>query len=236
MTPLGDTSIKPQDASVAQRVRTKVQRSKSRFFRAGDFDGARTAVLRELSRLVNKGELHHVRRGLWWRGVQTPLGMTPPDNLALVRELVGDVGVGPASASAALALGLSTQHPARNILAVSTRPPSALPRTIELHDRSGRAGRVKQRLNWWEVALLEVLAAPRFVEADAEETVRTLANWLSSDHVRVDKLVKAAEGEAATVREGLRNVLARTGFAAEAQAVPPAASPLSARTRVLAVT
>jgi hypothetical protein len=64
-----------------------------------------------LAELTRRGELLHVRRGLYWRGRKTPLGMSPPSPEALAERLVGKHGVGPAGLSAAHRLRLSTQVP-----------------------------------------------------------------------------------------------------------------------------
>lgn len=99
--------------SAAGQVRRRALYSRNRFWRADDFAGSRAAVLRELSRLAADGKLLHVRRGLYWRGTETILGVSRPSSIQLVQELFGRDGVGPEEWSAALALGLTTQHPRR---------------------------------------------------------------------------------------------------------------------------
>jgi len=210
--------------TTAERVRRRVRGSVERFWSADDFaDVPHGAVLRALSRLAQDGELRHVRRSLYWRGRQTLLGMSPPSTQQLLSAVVGKDGVGPASISAALALGLSTQHPRRDIVAVPGRAPRSLPDRIDVRTRQGREGRVAARLNWWEVALLEVLADwSSVIEVPREEAIRELGNWLRSDRVRVDRLAQAARDESALVRVGLRGLLVSAGFDAQAQRIPRA--------------
>ncbi len=216
------TSATRSKASVADAVRRRVERSSGRFWCADDFSGSRAAVSRELSRLAHAGELHHIRRGLYWRGIKTMLGMTSPSPGQLVTELVGHNGVGPADWSAALALGLSTQHPRNSIIAVPTRPPAIAGR-IEFKDRRGREGRAANKLNWHEVAMLEVLADwPRLIELPREEAVIRLGQWLLSGKVRPAKLAKAAKGEPAVVRASLRGLFTANGLQAEAERIPDA--------------
>ena len=129
------------ERSTAAVVRGRVMRSSGKFVRPQDFAGPRGAVLREPSRRVEAGDLRHVRKGLYWRGQKTMLGMAPPAPLDLVQELVGVSGVGPAESSAALALGLSTQHPRRETFAVPVRPPTCADARVALKDRTGRKGR-----------------------------------------------------------------------------------------------
>lgn len=172
--------------------------------------------------MADAGKLRHIRRGLYWRGKETLLGMSGPSPDKLVMELVGHHGVGPAEWSAALALGLTTQHPRNTIIAVPTRPPAVEGR-IELKDRRGREGRAANKLNWYEIAILEVLADwSRLVELPREEAVERLGEWLSSDKVRPAKLARAARSEPAVVRAGLRGLMRRNGLQAEADRIPPA--------------
>src|SRR4030067_3126473 len=100
-------------STVAGDVRAILLRSRDRFWRPPDFSDPPGAVDAALSRLSREGELVRVRRGLYWRGAKTLLGMAPPRSELIARELLGRVGVGPAGMSAASSLGLSTQVPAR---------------------------------------------------------------------------------------------------------------------------
>ncbi len=215
----------PERPSVANAVRIRVERSCDRFWHADDFEGSRTAVSRELSRLAEAGKLHHIRRGLYWRGVETVLGMSGPSAEQVVLELVGTEGVGPAAWSAALALGLTTQHPRNAVIAVPTRPPRGIRGRVELKDRSARRGRAVNRLNWHEVAMLEVLSDwSRFVELSRDEAVSRLSEWLASDEVRAIRLVRAAQSEPAVVRAGLRGLLSINGMKGDAERIEPAHS------------
>jgi hypothetical protein len=224
-----------KNLSVASQVRRRVLRSSNRFWRADDFTGSRAAVLRELSRLAENGKLWHVRRGLYWRGTETMLGMSRPSSVDLVQELVGPDGVGPAEWSAALALGLSTQHPRHDIIAVPVRPPSAFDSRIVLKNRSGREGRAKQKLNWHEVALLEVLSDwSQLIELPREEAIKQVARLLQSDKVRPLRLARAARYEPAVVRESLRGLMSISGLHEEAAQIQPALTE-SARLQALVV-
>lgn len=211
------------ESSTASVVRGRLRRSSGKFVRAADFKRSHSAVLRELSRLAEAGELRHVHRGLYWCGPKTMLGMALPAPLELVQELAGAAGVGPAESSAALALGLSTQHPRRETFAVPTRPPRCDDTRLVIKDRSGREGRRTQKLNPNEVAVLEVLADwPRLIELPREQAIDRLVGVLSSDAVRPAKLARAAKDESAVVREGLRGLFVRGGLQEQAQLIPPA--------------
>ncbi|MEA2057919.1 MAG: type IV toxin-antitoxin system AbiEi family antitoxin domain-containing protein, partial [Actinomycetota bacterium] len=58
---------------VATSVRSAVHGSRDRFWKPADFSGAPLPVAKALSRLEKAGELRRIRRGLYWRGVVTPL-------------------------------------------------------------------------------------------------------------------------------------------------------------------
>ena len=215
-------SVEQTTGSIAGAVRRRVERSRDRFWRVDDFAslGNRSAAQRELSRLAHEGVLRQVRRDTYWRGRQTRLGMTPPPVDRLAVEVVGErYGVGPAGFSAALALGLSTQHPRQDLFAVPRRPPAAVG-SLVFKDRSARRGRVRERLNAREVALLEVLGDWTTVELSEERAVDRLGEWLRSDEVRVERLAKAAQTEPAPVRRRLRALLGLAGLAGEAQSIP----------------
>jgi hypothetical protein len=179
---------------------------------ADDFQGSRQAVQRELSRLAAAGELRQLRNGLYWRGKQTALGMTPPKAEEIVCKLSGSpVGVGPASWSAALEVGLSTQHPNKDFVAAPKRIKGDFPR-VEIKDRSRRDQRIVQHLNRVEVALLEVLEDwDRVVEASPDAALNQLSKWLDSDAIRISRLVRASASEPLVVREHLRELLTATG-------------------------
>lgn len=75
-----------------------------------ELPGSSKTISNVFSKLVREGELFPVRRGVYWRGVKTPLGMSSPPDSAVVAELVGEMkGVGPAGLSAASTLWLSSQ-------------------------------------------------------------------------------------------------------------------------------
>jgi hypothetical protein len=76
------------DATVAAAVREKVTSSRDCFWRPSDFNASPEAVAKTLSRLAAAGELRRVRRGLYWRGTPTLLGMSPPSPARLAEEVV----------------------------------------------------------------------------------------------------------------------------------------------------
>lgn len=115
-----------------------------------------------MSRLAAEGEVLRVRKGLYWKGPKTRAGMPRPRPIEVALEVAGP-GAGPAGVSAAHALGLTTQVPATEQVAVPGRVPAPVP-GVRFVSRS-----IERRiatLRPLEVALLEVLReGPAMVEA-----------------------------------------------------------------------
>jgi hypothetical protein len=196
---------------VAPEVRRRVLASRERFWRPEDFSGSPDAVAQPLSRLARAGELRRVRRGLYWRGSPTRLGMAPPPTDRLAAEVGGNLGVGPSGWSAALALGLSTQVPRQETIAVPGRVPRS-PGATRVVSRAASTGRRDVRLRPLEVALLEVLRDwDDVVETTMDEAVARIARIVTSGAVRLDRIARASETEPPRVRERLRHLLGSLG-------------------------
>lgn len=211
-------------ANVAPEIRKKVLPSRDRFWRPEDFDGSPDAVAQALVRLARAGDLRRVRRGLYWRGAPTRLGMAPPRPGRVADEVIGALGRGPAGRSAALALGLSTQVPRRETLAVAGRAPRN-PGMLRFVSRVASTKRRDERLRPPEVALLEVLRDwDTLVEVPARDAVDRIAGLAENGTLRLDRLVRASSTEPPRVRERLRRLLGALGRSTDAKAVRPARS------------
>jgi hypothetical protein len=210
--------------TVASEVRKRVVKSRDRFWRPEDFDASPDAVAQSLSRLSRAGELRRVRRGLYWRGTPTRLGMAPPPPERLAGEVVHGPGSGPAGWSAALALGLATQVARREAIAVPARAPRSLS-PIRFVSRAAATKRRDERLRPAEVALLEVLRDwDALVELPTDEAVGRLSRLADGGEVRLDRLARASTTEPPRVRERLRRLLGAMGRPEVADAVRPARS------------
>lgn len=211
----------PDIASVNRRVTDRVLGRRNAFVEPSEFLGSRAAILKAFSRLEGQGELQRVRRGLYWRGTETPLGMAPPPPTDVVHRVFGRTGVGPARISAALLLGLTTQVP--------RTPTFAVPYLVEgierahLLERTRRTGRQAAKLDEAEVALLEVLDSwEDVVELEPDAAIRRLASLVGTV-LRPEPLAKSARTEPARVRERLRAVLTASGHGELADRIPSAA-------------
>lgn len=191
---------------VAPEVRKHILASRDRFWRPEDFDGSPDAVTQALSRLARAGELRRVRRGLYWRGAATRLGMAPPPPGRLSGEVAGGPGIGPTGLSAASALGLSTQVARREAIAVPGRPPRSLG-PVRYVSRAASAKRRDERLRPAEVALLEVLRDwDGLVEVPPGDAVERIARLVSNGAIRLDRVARASATEPPRVRERLRRL------------------------------
>lgn len=195
-----------------RRSITRVLRSSNRFWRFTDFPGSSTSAAQHLlTDLADDGELLRVRKGLYWRGVRTPLGMSPPPADVLVRELVGSAGVGPAGLSASNLLRLSTQVPRRTHVAVPTRAPEPAG-GVQFTARPARTARVKARLMPADVALLETLDDwESVVEVPSTEAWSQLKDMLATDGAMAERVALASPTEPGGVRARLAALLSAAG-------------------------
>jgi hypothetical protein len=220
--------------SVAQQVRGRVLRSGERLWRIEDFEGSPSAVNNELRRLIARGDLMRVRRGMYWRGKKSRFGMTGASQGEAVQKVLGaQEAVGATGWHATNLLGLSTQVSPVEALAVTHRRPKGL-HNVKVSSRA-RSGRREAKLNGMEVTLLEALEGwDRYVEADSATALRRFLELLDREDVRVERLVRASRTEPPVVRERLRAVLRHGDYEEQAERVPAARDPRT-RSRALRV-
>lgn len=210
--------------SVSSEVRKKVLHSKDRFWRPVDFEGSPEAVAQTLSRLERAGELVRVRKGLYWRGRPTVLGMSPPPAEEIVGKIVSRVGTGPAGMSASLALGLTTQVPRYEIVAVPGRVPKDPP-GIKFVSRSASGKRREEHLRRIEIAFLEVARDwDKLVEVPMDEAIARIEELIETGTIRTDRIVSASDTEPPKTRERLRSLLTSLGRMGEVAQIRPARS------------
>ena len=216
------------------RSTVRVLRSSNGFWRFTDFPGSSASAAQHLlTDLATRGALTRVRKGLYWRGVQTPMGMSPPHPDAMVRELVGSSAVGPAGLSAANARRLSTQVPRRAHVAVPAQAPeSESTGTVRFVSRPTRTARAKARLTPTDVAILETLGDWESVdEVPASKGWAGLRGMLKADGAIAQRLVLASSAEPGGVRARLAALLSAAGRRDLSDLVPG----VDPRTRVAAL-
>jgi hypothetical protein len=220
-----------RDRRTPAQERQRVMGSHDRFWRTGELAGSPSTRQHLLSALVNEGELRRVRRGLYWRGSKSPLGMAPPSTDALIHEFAPGPGVGPAGLYAANLLRLSTQLPRQAEIAVPARAPGDL-ELIRFVARPSRDARVSAGLTPTEVALLEVLGSwESAIELPPDEAWRRLQALMSSGQVRTDRIARAGRTEPGSIRARLRELLRASGHSGLAEQVPASDDRTSAAAR-----
>ena len=197
--------------SAAQLVREQVEAAPMRsFISTGEVEGSRHAVECELSRLASSGEVIRVRRGLYWKGQRTRLGVSlpRPDEIALA---VAGPGAGPARLSAAAHLGLTTQVPAVDTIAAAGRAPTA-PAATRFVSRS--VERRIRDLTPTEVAVIEVLReGPDLLEVPWEAFAAAVTRLAASRELRHERITEQLRDE--------RHVAARDRWRPLAETLEP---------------
>lgn len=223
-----------RDRRTPARVRARILRSRNCFWRPEDLAVPPSTKQHLLADLVDGGELRRIRRGLYWRGTKSPLGMAPPPTGALIDELAPGPGVGPAGVYAANLLRLSTQVPRRAEIAVPTRAPESLG-SVRFVARPARAARATVGLNQIEVAVLEVLGDwESTIELPPDEAWARLLELLATGNVRADRIARAGRTEPGGVRARLRELLGASGRGDLAEQIPePDERTKATATRVL---
>ncbi|WP_454299552.1 hypothetical protein [Salana multivorans] len=205
----------------AADARRAVLASRRRFWEPGDLALSPSTAHHLLGELENRGELRRVRRGLYWRGTKTPLGMATPPTDRLIEALAPGPGVGPAGQSAANLLHLSTQVARRALVAVPGRAPSDAG-SVAFVSRAARTGRTAAGLNAVEVALLEVLDDwHTLLEVPPGDAAKQLSELLRSGNLRAERLAQAAATEPGRSRARLAALLTMAGRSDLAAGIPP---------------
>jgi hypothetical protein len=176
----------PDMESVAASVRSLLDSLSDRaFIHARGVPGPTGAVEAELSRLARRGEIRRVRKGLYWKGPKTRLGIAAPAPQDVALAIAGP-GAGPSGIEAARWLGLTTQVAGRPEIAVPGRVPTPIA-GVRFCSRSTRRREVD--LSPIEVAVIEVLRDwPMSVEVDWDELRDKVAGFVATRQIRVDRI------------------------------------------------
>ncbi len=192
--------------STARVVRDHVERIPTRsFVSRADLPEACHAIDCELARMASRNELVRVYKGLYWKGAQTRAGMPAPAPIDVGLRVAGS-GSGPAEFSAAASLGLTTQVPSVDVVAVAgraPRPPKGVAFVSRAVDRRFRG------LRPLEVAVLELLRdGTRFIEADWEQAVAVVAQLTESGAIRRQQIGEQIRSEHHVAARGRWRLLA----------------------------
>jgi hypothetical protein len=179
--------------SVAQAVGEHIKGlAEQSFVSTRDVEGSRPAVESAFSRLAADGTIVRVRKGLYWKGAPTLLGMSSP-RIEEVALAIGGRGSGPAGVAAAHWLALTSQVPSTYLTAVPRRVPKPLGQ-IRFTQRP--VERLLRDLTPSEVAVLEVLrAGPAIVDHGWGNLAEIVEELAAAGEVRLDVLDRQLDDE-----------------------------------------
>lgn len=179
--------------STARLVRDRVQHAPTKsFISLGDMPGSRRAAECEFSRLALAGDVIRVRKGLYWKGPMTSVGMPRPRPLEIGLAVAGP-GAGPAGLAAAAFMGLTSQVPAVETVAVAGRAPAPL-RGVRFVSRS--IERRIRSLRPVEVAVIEVLRdGPDSIEAAWAAFAETVGKLAAEQQIRPSLIAEQVHAE-----------------------------------------
>lgn len=195
---------------MTSRVRERVMKAPmGAWLRPADLGGGNT-VEQVLSRLARdpRGPLVRAAKGLYFKsGPADPVfGKRKPSPVEVASEVAKGEGVGPAGATSAAYLGLTTQVSPRPVLAVVGAAPVGVS-GVEWQTRNNIA---RAQLGFAEVAVVELLSIfPHGVEADWSEVVARVADLRERRKINLDRIraVVAAERRKPELRENFDRLL-----------------------------
>lgn len=166
------------------------------YVRARDLPGTPDASRAALSRAARDGKIVKAARGLYYKGPKTRYGMARPGALETALEVLGSEGTGPCGYSAARALGLTTQVPAKIDLAVPGPVCEGL-EGVKLHRRNNTA---RRKLSYLDVAVLEVLREPGVIDLGWDALVSVVSRSVKEKKVHPKLIADAVPKEGPDVR------------------------------------
>lgn len=195
--------------STAATVKQRVARARpGTFLHAADLAGeahSRHAVEHALSRLAaSELPIVRARKGLYFRGMVSRFGKTRPRPIDVALEVTRESGAGPAGWTALRALGITTQVPAVDEVAVVGAPPTGID-GVRFHVRRNPN---RLHLSFHEIAALEAIRAwPTHGDRDMRELERAVKTLVGEGRIRPDRLAKAATREPPRVRDMVGSLL-----------------------------
>jgi hypothetical protein len=193
--------------TTASRIRHRVASARAgSFFRPDDFVGAIGAIETALSRMAGQGKLTRVRRGLYWKGVDSRFGPGLPGARDVAIEVAGGKGNGPTGWTASHVLGLTTQVPPVADMAVVGRHAPTAPSGVRFHTR---ANLDRLKLGFYEIALLEVLRDwPLTSDTDWPTLLTTVKELGDKGMINLERVVKNSRSEPPRVRNLVHSLAA----------------------------
>lgn len=195
--------------SIAAKIKRKVARARpGTFLRVAELASdarSRHAVEHALSRLAaSDAPVVRARKGLYYRGVESRFGKTRPRPLDVALAVTERHGAGPAGWTALRTLGVTTQVPAIDEVAVVGAAPAGID-GVRFHVRRNPD---RLRLTFDEIAALEAIRAwPTHGDRESGDLGSAIRALVGAGRIRPNRLAKAAGGEPAAVRGILESLL-----------------------------
>jgi Family of unknown function (DUF6088) len=202
----------PMDNSISATVKRRVARAKpGTFLRVSDLsvnNGSRHAVEHALSRLAAAdAPIVRAHKGLYFRGNESRFGKTRPRPVDVALEVSRNRGAGPAGWTALRSLGVTTQVPSIDEVALLGAPPTGID-GVRFHVRRNPA---RLDLTLHEIATLEAVRSwPTHVGSDWSELRTAIGGLVADGRIRPTRLRKAACSEPVRVRDKLDTLLTPT--------------------------
>ena len=214
LTILGETRyhLSPMKSSTAAIVKRRVLRARpGTFLRVSELaehPASRHAVEHALSRLAaSDAPIVRAHKGLYFRGNESRFGKTRPRPVDVALEVTRDRGSGPAGWTALRTLGVTTQVPSVDEIALLGAPPTGID-GVRFHVRRNP---VRLGLTLHEIATLEAVRAwPTHVGGDWGDLRTAIGGLVADGRIRPTRLRKAANSEPSRVRDTLVTLLAPT--------------------------
>lgn len=150
------------------------------------------------SRLAKAGQIARIAKGLYWKAPKSRFGVVPPPRLEAALAIAADRAPGPSGPTAAAYLGLTTQIPAVQELAVIGRESTKFGGTVFRE----RVNPKRDGLNPAEIAVLEIARDRlRYCETGRNQTVARLRDLAERGAINLGQLKKAAAGEHRIVQD-----------------------------------
>lgn len=198
------------ESSTAATIKRRVARARAgTFLRVADLathHHHRHAVEHALSRLAaSDAPLVRARKGLYYRGLSSRFGKIRPRPMDVALEVTRGTGAGPAGWSALRALGLTTQVPSVDEVAVVGAAPTGID-GVRFHVRRNPD---RLHLTFDEIAALEAIRAwPTRGESGSEPLEDAVRALVADGRIRPERLVKAGRREPPGVRASLGQLFA----------------------------
>lgn len=193
-------------ASIKRRVARATPGTFLRVSELATSDATLHAVEHALSRLIaTDAPVVRAHKGLYFRGIQSRIGKSRPRPVDVALEVTRGRGGGPAGWTALRALGVTTQIPSIDEVALLGAAPTGI-EGVRFHVRRNPA---RAGLTLHEIATLEAVRAwPTHIGGDSDKLRVAIDELIQAGRIRPARLRKAAGAEPRRVRGALDALLA----------------------------